>query len=74
MKSVHVHLEGPHTLAKAMGEDQVEVLRKQVEKGLKSKDRDKKYIAAFDLSNNPFYFRLGALVALDVQDFDIKDL
>ena len=74
MKVVHVYLEGPHALKKIMEEDQVKALQAQVVKGLKSKDRDRKFIGAFDLSNNPFYFRLGTLVALDVEEFDIKDL
>ncbi len=74
MKVIYVHLEGPHTVKKVMEEDQVKALQAQVVKGLKAKDAAKKFVAAYDLSNNPFYFRLGALVALDVGDFDIKDL
>jgi len=74
MKVVQIHLEGPHTLKKVMEEDQVKALQIQVVKGLKSKDRDRKYIGAYDLSNHPFYFRLVSLVALDVAEFDIKDL
>ena len=74
MKVVAVHLRGPHTIRKVMDEKQVEHLREALEKGLKSKSPDKRVLVGYDLSGNPFYFRLPDFVALDVGEFDIKDL
>lgn len=74
MKIVYVHLRGPHTLKKVMDEKQVDHLRAALEKGLKSKAAEKRVLVGYDLAGNPFYFRLPDLVALDVAEFDIKDL
>ena len=74
MKVVYIRLEGPHTVKKVMENDKVNALQAEVVKGLKAKDRDRKFIMAYDISNNPIYFRLGSLLALDIGEFDIKDL
>jgi len=74
MKVVYIHLEGPHTVKKIMEDEKVNALQAEVAKGLKAKDRDREFITAYDISNNPIYFRLGSLLALDIGEFDIKDL
>jgi hypothetical protein len=74
VKIVSVHLRGPHTLRKVMDEGQVEHLRAALEKGLKSKSPEKRVLVGYDLSGDPFYFRLPDLVALEVGEFEIKDL
>ena len=74
MKIVSVHLRGPHVIKKVMDEKQVEHLRAALEKGLKSKSAEQRVLVGYDLSGNPFYFRLPDFIALDVGEFEIKDL
>jgi hypothetical protein len=74
VKIVAVHLRGPHTLKKVMDDKQVDHLTAAIEKGLKSKNPEKRVLVGYDLGGHPFYFRLPDLVALDVAEFEIKDL
>lgn len=74
MKIVSVHLRGPHVIKKVMDDRQVDALRAALEKGLRSKSPEKRVLVGYDLGGNPFYFRLPDLVALDVAEFEIKDL
>lgn len=74
MKVITFYLNEGHIIKKVMDEEQVKSLIKNFEKILKSKEREKKVILAYDLNGNPFYIKFSSILALEISDFDIKDL
>lgn len=74
MKVIIFYLIDGHTIKKIMEEAQLDSLVKNFEKVLKSKDKEKRTICGYDLNGNPFYIKFSSILALEVSDFDIKDL
>jgi uncharacterized protein YktA (UPF0223 family) len=74
MKVINFYLDEGHSIKKIMDEEQMESLLKSFEKILKSKNSEKKTILGYDLNGNPFYIKFSSIIAIDVSDFDIKDL
>ncbi|MEJ5166626.1 MAG: hypothetical protein WHV67_06325 [Thermoanaerobaculia bacterium] len=74
MKVITFYLDEGHTIKKVMDEAQLDSLIKNFEKILKSKEKEKRTILGYDLNGNPFYIKFSAILALEVSDFDIKDL
>lgn len=74
MKVITFYLDESHIIKKIMDEEQLDSLLKSFEKILKSKEREKKTILGYDLNGNPFYIKFSSIIAVDVSEFDIKDL
>lgn len=74
MKVVNFYLDEGHFIKKIMDDEQMESLISKYEKILKSKNLEKKILVGYDLNGNPFYIKVSAILALEVSDFDIKDL
>ncbi len=74
MKVITFFLDEGHSIKKIMDEEGVNHLLEKYEKGLKSKNIEKKLILGYDLNGNPFYIKVSSILAIDVSEFDIKDL
>lgn len=74
MKVINFYLVEGHFLKKVMDEEQAKDLVSKYEKAIKSKNIEKKILVGYDLNSNPFYIKVSGILALEVSDFDIKDL
>lgn len=74
MKVINFYLVEGHFLKKVLDEEQAKDLISKYEKAIKSKNIEKKILVGYDLNGNPFYIKVSGILALEVSDFDIKDL
>ncbi len=74
MKVITFFLDEGHSIKKIMDDEGANNLLEKYEKGIKSKNIEKKVILGYDLNGNPFYIKVSSILAIDVSEFDIKDL
>lgn len=74
MKVINFYLVEGHFIKKIMDEEQMKSLISKYEKAIKSKNMEKRILVGYDLNGNAFYIKVSTILALEVSDFDIKDL